>query len=255
MRIRKNLGFVILGVLVLTLGYPFTLAASEKEPSPSVLNEPLDPIFKAAKAGNVAKLKQLLKEGANPNQKDKHGETPLMHAIQSLNPEAVKFLIDNGANVNSSSNHRVTALMYASMEKETLFLFSRRKVDNTGDTRLEIAKMLINAEANYNARAYEGTSALMLALMSGNVEVAELLIESGAYLNIKNQMGMSPLFSAVGRRDSEMVKLLLSKGADPDPYAIGYLASALSTHHFETFELIVKHGVNLNRHRISGVRY
>lgn len=112
MRIIKDLIFYLLGILALTFSYSIPLEASEKITT--------DPIFKAAKAGNVVELKRLLKENGNPNKKDKHGETPLMHAAQSRNLDAVKLLINNGANVNSSSNHRFTALMYASMNKNGL---------------------------------------------------------------------------------------------------------------------------------------
>lgn len=49
-----------------------------------------------------------------------------------------------------------------------------------------------------------------------------------------------------------MVKLLLSKGADPDPDAIGLLALALGVAGLESFNLIVEHGVNLNRPTKSG---
>lgn len=47
-----------------------------------------------------AYVKRLLKLGADVNQTDKNGVTPLHHAVRFRSPAAVRALLDHGANVN-----------------------------------------------------------------------------------------------------------------------------------------------------------
>ena len=55
-------------------------------------------LFAAAKAGNVADLKQLLAEGADAAyQDDADGSSVLMHAASSGSLEAIDLLLEAGA--------------------------------------------------------------------------------------------------------------------------------------------------------------
>jgi ankyrin repeat protein len=59
-------------------------------------------------------IEKLLKAGADPNERQPHGETPLMFAARNGNPEAIRVLLDNKADVNAKENIRgTTALMWA----------------------------------------------------------------------------------------------------------------------------------------------
>jgi len=51
--------------------------------------------------------------------------------------------------------------------------------------RVEVARILIDAGANVNARDSHGETALMRAAQMGYAETAKLLIESGADVNAR----------------------------------------------------------------------
>ncbi len=56
------------------------------------------PLHEAAKAGNIAELRRLLKEGANPNVQDAELNTPLHKALSA---KATWVLLEAGADPNA----------------------------------------------------------------------------------------------------------------------------------------------------------
>jgi len=46
----------------------------------------------------------LLKNGAQVNEKDSHGRTPLMHAVHQNKKDVVRLLLENGADPNLKDN-------------------------------------------------------------------------------------------------------------------------------------------------------
>ena len=72
------------------------------------------PLLLAAKNGNPAMIRVLVKGGADVKGTTSTGVTPLMLAAQSGIADAVKVLIEHGADVNAKENAREeTALMFA----------------------------------------------------------------------------------------------------------------------------------------------
>lgn len=112
----------------------------------------------AAKAGDIEKVKTLLKDGININSTNNYGETALIVAAQNGHTEIVKLLIEKGANTNILGNSFTTALMSASMNGHT-----------------EIVKLLISAGANVNLKDSEGDTALDDATFNNNTEIIALL--------------------------------------------------------------------------------
>ena len=55
------------------------------------------PLFRAKSS---AQAQELLRHGANVNQRDKYGKTALFDAIAKFRRDLVEFLISNGADVN-----------------------------------------------------------------------------------------------------------------------------------------------------------
>ena len=58
-------------------------------------------LFDAVKAGDVAAVHRLLRQGANVNARDSYQETPLHHAAYRGKTEVAALLIQKGAKVNA----------------------------------------------------------------------------------------------------------------------------------------------------------
>ena len=78
------------------------------------------PVFAMDKAlldavdnGLVAKVEQLLCEGANPNYVEIHDRTPLNTALIGKHIDVAKMLIAHGADINLPGSHGTTPLMSA----------------------------------------------------------------------------------------------------------------------------------------------
>lgn len=107
-------------------------------------------LHKAAEAGNLDRVKQMLSEGADVNAKDEHSLTALHWAARTGNTDIVRLLLDQGADikVKSDSHDRATALHYAAMNghTKTVQLLLERGADidakegSWGETARSLAK-------------------------------------------------------------------------------------------------------------------
>ena len=70
----------------------------------------------AAFIGNLDIIRILLEAGANPNNKDNSGSTPLMSAVVGKKKEVVRIIVETGADVNAMS-YDGTALDLAERDK------------------------------------------------------------------------------------------------------------------------------------------
>lgn len=119
-------------------------------------------------ARNWEIVKELINAGANVNQKNSEGETPLMFASMAGDIERVKVLLSAGANVNAISSsytdytgpQRYTALVIASQYGYT-----------------DVVKTLIAAGADVNKGRGR---ALQTAKQKGYTEIVKLLKAAGA---------------------------------------------------------------------------
>ena len=74
--------------------------------------------------GNVALVRRELSKGADVNQKNDEGRTPLHLAAGIANKKIAELLIKKGANVNSIDNMGFTPLDYAVEREEMIEVFS-----------------------------------------------------------------------------------------------------------------------------------
>ena len=70
-------------------------------------------LIESAKAGDLARVRELLSKGASVNTSDRRGLTPLMWASAGGSVEIVRHLLENGAAVDRRANDGTTALMLA----------------------------------------------------------------------------------------------------------------------------------------------
>jgi ankyrin repeat protein len=76
----------------------------------------------------------------------------------------------------------------------------------------DAVQRLLRQGADVNAHAEDGTTALMLATVVGDIQLVHMLLEDGADVNAKNRAGASALMWAVG--DADKTRALLDHGAD-----------------------------------------
>eukprot|EP00889_Picochlorum_renovo_P000747 jgi/Picre1/27777/NNA_000741.t1 len=105
-------------------------------------------VIGAASAGSVDRLKQLLKDGADPDMKDEEGRTALHFASGYGELECMEALLDAGADINAVDENKNTALHYSAGygNKEATELLVKKGVDkalkNAEDkTAKEVAEM------------------------------------------------------------------------------------------------------------------
>ncbi len=155
-------------------------------------------LVNAVKNHDLATLRTLLKQHADPNAADIDGTTPLIWAAHNGDSEAGKLLISAGANVKATNRYGVTALV----EAATL-----------GDVAMMEA--LLKAGADPNTAYGAGETPLMLAARTGNLNAVKLLIDRGASVNGADEFkGYTPLMFAATENQPDVAKLLIERGAD-----------------------------------------
>ena len=156
-------------------------------------------VVDAARAGDVAAVRALLKQGGDVNAAQGDGMTALHWAAQQGNAQLVSMLLSAGANVRATTRlGDYTPLHLASQ---------------AGHASTVAALIAVGAAAD--VRTTTGASPLMLAAKSGSTDTVTRLIENGADINaVETANGQTALMVAAGLNRPEVVKLLLARGAD-----------------------------------------
>jgi ankyrin repeat protein len=149
------------------------------------------PLHKAARLGDIFKIKQLLEQGADINAQDKQQNTPLHVAAYHGKTEAISLLIRRGADANARNSFEETPLFYAASQGKT-----------------EAASLLIQKGANINERDLSKNTPLHYAASHGNIEIVRLLIQKGVDINAQNIRRETPLHLAVYWGHKEVSVLL-----------------------------------------------
>ena len=159
-------------------------------------------LFAAAKANDVAGLKQALAKGLPVDSRDASGRTALLIATHANAIDAARLLIEAGADVNAKDAIDDSPYLYAGAEG-----------------RLEILKMTVAAGADLKSVNRYGGTALIPAAHHGHVDVVRYLLTTKTDIDHINFLGWTALLEAVILGDGsptyqQIVKLLLDAGAD-----------------------------------------
>ena len=178
----------------------------------------------AIKAGDDARVRELLEENPALLRAAENNVTPLLFAIYNGKHDLAKLFVDRGAPVSFGE---ACALGDESRVREMLLgdptLLRSRTADGFPPHSMAIffghgalARWLIEQGADVNAAAdnAQRVSALHAAAAVRDRETMKLLLERGADPNARQQNEYTPLHGAASRGDIEMAKLLLSHGAD-----------------------------------------
>lgn len=141
------------------------------------------PVFSQSLSEAIAKKDTLaalafINGGADVNAVDKSGSTLLMNACRWADADIAGFLLRHGADANKPRSAKGRSPLMVACAYYS------------GQT---ICKMLIDAGADVNAVAQDGTTALMLAAQNAKLDVVILLINRGATAKAKNNAGQTAL--------------------------------------------------------------
>ena len=152
----------------------------------------------AAQRKSLTFIKKLVKEGANIQQKNSFGSTPLLKAAQEGRLDVVEYFLEQGADINHKQERGFAPLSIAALRSNTSlvsFLLSK------------------GADINTTAEAAE-KNPIHYAAERGNKAIVEQLISKGADINEPDKNGVTPLHYAVDRTNLDAVKMLVEMGAN-----------------------------------------
>jgi len=192
--------------------------------------KPTKSLRQAAAAGDIEQVKTLIAKGADVNERDLGGKTPLHYACEKGHTEVAKLLISRGADVNAVSSDRIMSpdwrkpLHYAAMggHKQTVELLISKGADiNSGYRQPWFEAMRSPAAGGKEvvqllvARGAE-IPALHLVAYIGDMEKVKTLVEQGADVNTPAMYDTTALHAAANGGNKDVVEFLISKGARVD---------------------------------------
>ncbi|XP_073452397.1 ankyrin-3 isoform X26 [Aquarana catesbeiana] len=148
--------------------------------------------LRAARAGNLEKALDYLKNGVDINVCNQNGLNALHLASKEGHVEIVSELIQRGADVDASTKKGNTALHIASLAGQAV-----------------VVKVLVTNGANVNAQSQNGFTPLYMAAQENHLEVVKFLLDNGAGQSLATEDGFTPLAVALQQGHDQVVSLLL----------------------------------------------
>ncbi|XP_056385858.1 ankyrin-3 isoform X1 [Hyla sarda] len=148
--------------------------------------------LRAARAGNLEKALDYLKNGVDINVCNQNGLNALHLASKEGHVEIVSELIQRGVDVDASTKKGNTALHIASLAGQT-----------------EVVRILVTNGANVNAQSQNGFTPLYMAAQENHLEVVKFLLDNGASQSLATEDGFTPLAVALQQGHDQVVSLLL----------------------------------------------
>ena len=204
-----------IGILHLIVGDNVIYETLEQEDTPIALDQALLAALEAGPISAVELFLAIVVEG-NPKSsnysilpsiisraaelRDREGSV-LLFACYWGHYDVAMLLIRENANPNTEHNG-YTSLMMASYKGYS-----------------KIVELLVNAKADVNAQADDGTTALYLACCYGRVKIAITLLNANANPSMAKNDGCTPLMVATEKGYNDIVKLLANAKADVNAQA------------------------------------
>jgi len=155
-------------------------------------------LIDAAKQGNKAAIRTLLKEKVDVNTAAPDGTTALHWAVRSDDIESAKLLLQAGANVRLTDRYGITPLKLAA--------------ENGNAAMIEV---LLKAGADPNAAMPTGETVLMTAAHTGKPDAVSMLLTHGAKPNEKEtRFGETAMMWAAAENNASAIRVLADGGGD-----------------------------------------
>jgi quinoprotein dehydrogenase-associated probable ABC transporter substrate-binding protein len=190
------------------------------------------PLHHALQLRSTDMVAFLIGRGADVNQRDRDGWTPLMTAAYGDDAADIKVLVAHGGDPNAVSAQNFTPLGIATQygkNKAALALIGAgadpgRAIGDAGYTPLmlatashapEVAHALLEKGADVNARNSGGVTALMIAAANSRADMVELLVHAGANVQAQTERGETALSIARTKGDEKVIRLLDEASGHP----------------------------------------
>jgi ankyrin repeat protein len=250
--------------------------------------------------GDTARLHLCMQLGCDPNETDQRGVTLLADAAATGDVERVRVLHEAGSTPNAANivvRSSIRALPGSPFDENGLYSFQiplhngveadeieivslllavgadSHALERGGRTALfyarspEVARKLIYAGLDIEARDRLDWTPLVAAIHDGSLEGVRAFISVGANVNATHDRGFTVFMSAAGssERTPEIMKALVEAGADPRAVSeLGWNAfhaavdvngpDANSEESIRsTFEMLLQLGVDINHKDVQGL--
>lgn len=153
----------------------------------------------AAAQGDAPRVRELVRDGADPNAQGDKGMNLLQYALAAQNPDGLKALLDNGADASKPGLGGSTVIHNAAIADDAVYL-----------------EILLAHRADPDApHGQTGAPPLSAAAGPRTDKQFQLLLSAGADPNRADRTGNTPLHAAAMINAGTHVLALLKAGADP----------------------------------------
>ena len=216
--------FPELALLLISKGADVRVRAAANDWQAQITSEPraqyrptggLTALLYAARSGCSRCVRAMLEAGADINQPNPDGVTPLMVAIDNFHYDTARLLLDQGANPHVWDWWGRTAL-YVAVDMNTYSIRGPQTVASE-TSAIDVIRLLLDAGVNPNPQLNmhrpgrggnssrfvddlltTGASPLLRAAIGHDAAAVRALLEHGALVDLPNVMGVTPLMGAAG---------------------------------------------------------
>ena len=255
----RTLHSILAAAVLAVAGYTATAQAQEKPEDKPPIN-----IWQAAAKGDVEAIKGFLAKDNKIGDQNKNGYSILHIAARTGQTAVAEFALANGANINLPSNSKKTPLHYTAQLNQLVMakLLVEAKADleakdKKGRTALDLATGEAKRElANYlrgvgvtSKSDEEAAKSIFVAAKIGSIDAIKKHLEAGVEANSLNKNKQTALHFAASAGRLDAATVLLEARADvtvADKYQKTALHYSARNGHKATTALLLEKGALIN---------